>query len=49
MTIEQAKTLIQDIQNRTDIGPAQKAAMTLRVQAQFRRENPNEDFDELLG
>jgi len=47
MTLEQAQTKIQEIQARSDIGPAQKAAMILRVQGQARRDNPDADYDTL--
>jgi outer membrane protein assembly factor BamD (BamD/ComL family) len=49
MTLEQAKEQIAAIHARTDIGPAQKAAMVFRVQAQARRANPEMAIDELQG
>lgn len=47
MTIEQAKTQRDEIMVRTDIGPAQKAAMIMRLIAQTRRDNPDADIDAL--
>lgn len=49
MTIEEAKTKINEIYARTDIGAAQKAMLSMRILAQARRENPDIDADELLG
>ncbi|CAB5207046.1 hypothetical protein UFOVP180_17 [uncultured Caudovirales phage] len=47
MTIEEAKSKIEEIYARTDIGEAQKAAMSMRVRSQCRRDNPEMDVDEL--
>jgi hypothetical protein len=48
MTIQQAKDQIAAIYARMDIGPAQKAAMAFRIQAQARRANPEMEIDELM-
>ena len=47
MTLDEAKTQIEAIYARTDIGNAQKTALAMRVKAQFRRANPDAEIDEL--
>jgi hypothetical protein len=47
MTIQEAKNKIAETNARTDIGPAQKAAIGMRVRSQCLRDNPEMDVDEL--
>ena len=45
MTIQQANDKIREIADRSDIGPAQKQVMIMRVRAQAHRDNPDADDD----
>jgi hypothetical protein len=47
MTLEQIKTRRDEIVARTDIGPAQRASMLMRLQAQLRREHPEVELADL--
>ena len=43
MTLEQARTRRDEIVARTDIGPAQKSVLLMRLHVQLRREHPEVD------
>ena len=47
MTLEQARQRRDQIVARTDIGPAQKSVLLMRLHGQLRREHPEVDLADL--
>jgi hypothetical protein len=47
MTLDQAKTRRDEIVANGNIGPAQKQAQLMRLQAQLRREHPEVELADL--
>ena len=47
MTLEQARQRRDQIVARTDIGPAQKSVLLMRLHGQLRREHPEVELADL--
>ena len=47
MTLDEAKTRRDEIVARTDIGPAQKSVLLMRLHGQLRREHPEVELADL--
>ena len=47
MTLEQARQRRDEIVARTDIGPAQKSVLLMRLHGQLRREHPEVELADL--